>query len=133
MVAPLHYYIASNSMRLVTPKSFLSTQPTKHDQLGIQIILNPMPTLSTQPTLLNSPKRNDCLTDNASIRTDHTHLQSLRNAPNPAHIPREEIPSQPNVSIVSQPHDLVLRLELGQGSEWAESLLGVDERIGRDI
>jgi len=92
-----------------------------------------MPAFSTQPTLLNSSKRNDCLTENASIRTDHTHLQPLRNAPNPAHIPREEIPSQANVSIVSQPYDLVLCLELGQGGERAESLLGVDECIGRNV
>jgi len=79
------YLLESSGQRLRSSTERL--QPTKCNELGIQILLDSVTPFSTNATLFYTPKGNDCLRDQPRVRPHHTNFQSFSNAPHSSHIP----------------------------------------------
>jgi hypothetical protein len=77
----------------------------------------------TNSTLLHPPKRYSRVTDHPRVRRHHPHLERLRDAPYPSHVPTEKVPCQPDVGVISHRDNLFLSVELDEGGDGAKRFL----------
>ena len=87
----------------------------------------------TNSALLYPPKRYSRVTDHPRVRRHHPHLERLRDAPHPSHVPTEKVPRQPDVGVIGHRDDLFFGVELDEGGDGAKRFFLRKEGGGRDV